>query len=124
MFKQQIVKRAIVDCSGTYVVRYLPGRKIEIKFPGTEHIIVVGPIRSRKNTGITVVNPQGAVTNIPTFDPENEGVAQTRNGLAVATLFVPVIADFARIDPITGKPVPLAGPRKRRRTGNPKGVNS
>ena len=93
MPKQQIVRRAIVDSTGSYVVRYLPRRKVAIKLSGTEHIVIVGPIRSRKNTGIVVVNPQGAVTNIPTYDADNEGVAQTPDGLQAAAVFVPVIKD-------------------------------
>ena len=51
MPKQQIVRRRIVDSTGSYVVSYLPRRKIEIKLPGTKHVVIVGPIRSRKNTG-------------------------------------------------------------------------
>jgi hypothetical protein len=89
MPKQQIVKRQIVDPTGSYVVSYLPRRKIEIKLPGTEHVVIVGPIRSHKNTGIVVVNPQGAVTSIPTYDPD--AVAQTHDGLQAAAVFVPII---------------------------------
>lgn len=90
MPKQQIVRRQIVDSTGSYVVSYLPGRKIEIKLPGTKHVVIVGPLRSRKNTGIVVVNPQGAVTSIPTYDPDR--VALMRDGLQAVTVFVPVMA--------------------------------
>lgn len=41
-----------------------------------------------RQLGIVVVNPQGAVRNIPTYDPKNEGVVQTRDGLQAAAPFV------------------------------------
>jgi hypothetical protein len=55
MPKQQILTRQIVDSTGSYLVSYLPGRKIEIKLPGTKHVVIFGPLRSRKNTGISVL---------------------------------------------------------------------
>jgi RPA family protein len=70
MPKQQIAKRAIVDSTGSYVVSYLPNRKIQLKLPGTEHVVIIGPIRSRTNTGIVIVNTEGAITNIPAYHPE------------------------------------------------------
>jgi hypothetical protein len=72
------------------MVSYLPGRKIEIRLPGTEHVVIVGPIRSRRRTGIVIVNRQGAATTIPTYDADSEGIAPTREGLQVAAVFVPV----------------------------------
>jgi hypothetical protein len=88
---KHVVRRGIVDPTGSYAISYRPDRKIEIRLPGTDHIVIVGPILSRTNTGIVIVNPQGAVTEIPTFDPEKESVALTSKGLEVAFLTVPVI---------------------------------
>jgi hypothetical protein len=68
---------------------------------GAEHVVIVGPIRSRKNTGIVVVNSQGAVTSIPTY--EADAVAQTRDGLQLAAVFVPIIADTEREGLFSGK---------------------
>jgi hypothetical protein len=65
-----------------YVVRYLPGPKIEIKLPGTEHIVTIATSKSRKSSGIVIVNPFGAVSTTSLYDDQR--VAQTSDSLQSA----------------------------------------
>jgi hypothetical protein len=101
---KKMVKQAIVDSYGSYVVTYHPGPtaracrrrpKIEIKLPGTEYRVIIGhPIRPGRDSGIVIVNPSGAVTNIPVYKDDSEllnAAGQTRDGLCLATIFVPIV---------------------------------
>jgi hypothetical protein len=70
---QSEVTQRIFDPAGPYDVIYqLPGPKIKIQLPGTEHIIILGPVKQGEACPITIVNPRGLATPIPVYRDEDE----------------------------------------------------
>ena len=97
---------------GSYVVTYHPALsfaacpKVEIKLPGTEYVVIITMNSRGKDRPIVIVSPQGVVTNIPVYHDASEllrQAAQTSEGLALASIFLPVVVPDDAVLPRLGR---------------------
>jgi hypothetical protein len=94
------VEQSIVESSGSYVVTWHPAAsysaapKIEIRLPGTEHVVIIDPNEPGEDCGIVIVHPSGNVVKVPVFKDQSELMRQagrTRGGWALAAVFLPIV---------------------------------
>lgn len=93
------VEQRIVG-SPSYIVTYHPAvtfsapPKIEIRLPGTEHVVIIDPSKRGEDGGVLIIHPCGTVVKIPVFKDQSELMLQagrTREGWALAAVFLPIV---------------------------------